>query len=109
MTRRAVILNGAKADFREIKSYVKKQFGDLEWAQVNQQFKDAIVRITANPRLGTRIEELSDLGFGNYRETLVRQTRVVYEFDHQQLVVHLFIHAKRDFKTHLEKRLMGQS
>ncbi|OIN91683.1 MAG: hypothetical protein AUJ20_10260 [Comamonadaceae bacterium CG1_02_60_18] len=106
MTRHAVILNGAKADFREIRSYVKKQFGDLVWGQVNQEFKDAIKLITANPLLGTRIDELSALGYDNYRKTLVRQTRVVYEFNSQQLIVHMFIHTKRDFKTHLEQRLL---
>jgi|SRR5665647_296766 len=107
MTRNAVILDGAKADFREIKKYVKKQFGDLVWAEVNQEFKDTIKHITANPLLGTRLEELGALGYDNYRKTLVRQTRVVYEFDRQQLIVHMFVHTKRDFKTHLEKRLLA--
>lgn len=107
MTRNAVILDGAKADFREIKTYVRQQFGDLVWAEVNQEFKDTIKHIAANPLLGTRIEELGALGYDNYRKTLVRQSRVVYEFDSQQLIVHMFIHTKRDFKTHLEKRLLA--
>lgn len=106
MTRHAVILTGAKADFREIKSHVKKKFGDLVWEQVNQEFKDAIQQITVNPLLGTRIDELSALGYDNYRKTLVRQTRVVYEFNSRQLIVHMFIHTKRDFKSHLEHRLL---
>ena len=107
MTRHAVILDGAKADFREIKMYVKKQFGDLVWAEVNQELKDAIKHITDNPLLGTRIEEFGGLGFDNYRKTSVRQSRLVYEFDSQQVIVHMFIHTKRDFKTHLEKRLLA--
>jgi plasmid stabilization system protein ParE len=45
MTRNAVILDGAKADFREIKKYVKRQFGDLVWVEVNQEFKDTIKHI----------------------------------------------------------------
>jgi hypothetical protein len=36
-----------------------------------------------------------------------RQARLVYEFDSQQLIVHMFVHTKRDFKTHLEKRLLA--
>ena len=109
MTRRAVVLDGAKADFRDIKKRVRQQFGDLVWADVNQEFKDAIRRITANPLLGTRIEELGELGYDNFRKTLVRQTRVIYEFDTQLLIVHMFVHTKRDFKTHLEKRLLAPS
>ena len=107
MTRRAVVLDGAKADFRDIKKRVRQQFGDLVWADVNQEFKDAIRRITANPLLGTRIEELGELGYDNFRKTLVRQTRVIYEFDTQLLIVHMFVHTKRDFKTHLAKRLLA--
>jgi toxin ParE1/3/4 len=107
MTRNAVILHGAKADFREIRHYVKTQFGDSVWSDVNQEFKDAIRHITANPLLGTHIEELAFLGFENFRKTLVRQTRVVYEVNSHQVIVHMFIHTKRDFKTHLEKRLLS--
>ncbi|WP_394756078.1 type II toxin-antitoxin system RelE/ParE family toxin, partial [Rhodoferax sp.] len=76
-------------------------------AEVNQEFKDTIKHIAANPLLGTRIEELGALGYDNYRKIFVRQSRVVYEFDSQQLIVHMFIHTKRDFKTHLEKRLLA--
>jgi len=107
MTRNAVILDGAKADFREIKKYVKKQFGDLVWAEVNQEFKDTIKRITHNPALGTHLEELAGLGYDNFRKTFVRQTRVVYEFDSQQVIVHMFIHTRKDFKTHLATRLLA--
>ena len=107
MTRKAVILNGAKADFREIKHYVKTKFGDSVWTDVNQEFKDAILQITSNPLLGARMEELGFLGFDNFRKTLVRQTRVVYEVNSHQVIVHMFIHTKRDFKTHLEKRLLS--
>ena len=107
MTRNAVILDGAKADFLEIKKYFKKQFGDLVWGEVNQEFKDTIKHITTNPMLGTHVEELAGLGYDNFRKTLVRQTRVVYEFDSQQLVVHMIVHTKKDFKTHLANRLLS--
>ncbi len=107
MTRNAVILQGAKTDFREIKAYVKKHFGDSVWAEVNKELKDAINHIAENPMLGTRLEELGLLGYDHFRKTLVRQTRVIYEFDDQQIVVHILIHTKRDFKTHLEQRLLA--
>lgn len=107
MTRHAVILDGAKVDFSEVRKYVRRQFGDLVWAEVNQEFKDTIGQIAVNPMLGTHIEELAGLGFDNFRKTLVRQTRVVYEFDTQRLIVHMFVHTKKDFKTHLADRLLA--
>jgi plasmid stabilization system protein ParE len=107
VTRAAVILYGAKTDFREIKKHVKKQFGELVWAEVNQEFKSTIKQITTNPMLGTTIDELAGLGFDHFRKTLVRQTRIVYEFDSRQLIVHMFVHTKKDFKTHLVNRLLA--
>jgi toxin ParE1/3/4 len=103
----AVILDGAEADFREIRKYVKKRFGDTVWLEVNQEFKYTIRHIAANPVMGTHIEELTGLGFDNFRKTLVRQTRVIYEFDSKQLIVHMFVHTKKDFKTHLADRLLA--
>ena len=38
MTRHAVILDGARADFREIKKHVRQQFGDLVWAFTNPAY-----------------------------------------------------------------------
>jgi plasmid stabilization system protein ParE len=107
MIRDVVILNAAKADFREIKKHVKKQFGDFVWAEVNNEFKNTIHLISNNPKLGSVIEELGVFGYENYREILVRQTRVVYEFSQEQLIVHMFINTKRDFKNHLEMRLLA--
>ena len=75
MTRHAIILDGAKADFAEIKQYVRRQFGDLVWAEVNQEFKDTIKLIIDNPMLGSHVEQLAGLGYDNFRMTLVRQTR----------------------------------
>ena len=107
MIRKVTILDGAKPDFREIKSYVKHQFGETVWNEVNQEFKTAISNIGLNPEAGKAIEELIDLGEGNFRVRLVRQTRIVYEFNDQQVLVHMFVHTKRDFRTHLMKRMVN--
>jgi plasmid stabilization system protein ParE len=107
MTRTAVILDGAKADFRDIKKYVKRQSGDLVWAEVNQEFKSTIQQIATNPLPGTTIDELAGLGFDSFRETCVRQTRLICECNSEQAIVHMFIHTKREFKTHLAHRLLS--
>ena len=108
MIRKVIILDVAKPDFREIKSYVRHQFGETVWNKVNQEFKTAISNIGLNPEAGKVIEELNDLGEGNFRVRLVRQTRIVYEYNAQQVLVHMFVHTKRDFRTHLMKRIVSQ-
>ncbi len=105
MSRRVIILNAARPDFRDIKKYVKAQFGDAVWNDVNEEFKITIENIASNPDAGKEIEELKELGQGNFRTRLVRQTRIVYEYDDKAVVVHMFIHTKRDFRAHLMRRL----
>ena len=107
MTRKVVILNVAKPDFREIKTYVKSQFGDAVWNDVNAELKTTITNIALNPEAGKEVEELRELGQGNFRTRLVRQTRIVYEYDDKEVLIYMFIHAKRDFRAHLMRRLFN--
>lgn len=107
MTRKVIILDVAKPDFKEIKNYVKNQFGETVWNEVNQEFKATISNIGLSPEAGKVIEDLNDLGEGNVRLRLVRQTRIVYEYDDKQVLVHMFVHTKRDFRTHLIKRMFS--
>lgn len=108
MARRIVILDSAKEEFKDIKSYVKKQFGDDVWNVVSQEYKQAIARIKTFPELGGHVDELRALGIENVKTVLVRQTRVLYEFDDDWVVIHMFIHTRRDFRSHLFKRFFNQ-
>lgn len=105
---KTIILDSAKEEFKEIKRYVKKEFGDSVWSIVNAEYKEAIQRIKNNPQISSTIDELKDLGITNVRYTFVRQTRIVYEFDDDLVFFHMFIHTKRDFRAHLFKRLISQ-
>ena len=107
MNRKVIILNVAKPDFRDIKTYVKAQFGDAVWNDVNEEFKTAINNIALNPEAGKEVEELKELGQGNFRTRLVRQIKIVYEYDDKEVLVHMFIHTKRDFRDHLMRRLFN--
>ena len=106
MSRKVTILDAAKPDFRQVRAYVKAQFGDMVWAEVNLEFKAMVTTIGLNPQAGKQIEELADLGQKNFRFRLVRQTKIVYEYGDEEVLVHMFIHAKQDFRTHLMKRLL---
>ncbi|MFC0135716.1 hypothetical protein CR105_00140 [Massilia eurypsychrophila] len=107
MIRQVIILNVAKADFREIRTHVKSHFGDAVWNEVNQELKATIDSIALNAEAGKEAEELKELGQGNFRTSLVRQTRIVYEYDDKEVLVHMFIHTKRDFRAQLMRRLFS--
>jgi toxin ParE1/3/4 len=107
MRRKVIILDIAKPDFREIKTYVQSQFGKEVWNQVFEEFKNTINDIGLYPEAGTEIDELKELFQETFRIRLVRQTRIVYEYDDKEVLVHLFIHTMRDFRAHLLKRLLN--
>lgn len=108
MSRGIVILDSAKEEFKDIKKYVKREFGDSVWNTVNAEYKDAFKLIKENPQIGSHIDELKELGITNVKYALVRQTRIVYEFDENLIIVHMFIGTRRDFRAHLLKRLFNQ-
>ncbi len=106
--RNIVILDSAKEELKDIKQYVRAKFGDSVWNTINAEYKAAIQRIKQTTQSGSYIDELKELGVTNVKYILVRQTRVVYEFDDNIVLIHLFINTRRDFRTHLFKRLLIQ-
>lgn len=108
MPRRLLILRSAQREFRDVREYVKKEFGDLTCNAVNAEYKKAFRLIERHPKIGSCIDELKDLGITNVRCTLVRQTRIVYEFDEHMALIHMFVHTRRNFRAHLFKRLLDQ-
>lgn len=108
MSRRIIILDSVKEEFKDIKKYVNRDFGDSVWNTVNAEYKDTFRLIKKNPQIGTHVDELKEIGIANIKYVLVRQTRIVYEFDDKLIIIHMFIGTRRDFRTHLLKRLFSQ-
>lgn len=107
MIKEFVILDSAKEDFKEIKAYIKKEFGKSTWNTVNEEYKTAFDIIKKKPEHGTNIVELQQFGITNIKYRLVRQTKIVYEFGDSAIYVRMFISTKMDFRTHLLKRIFS--
>jgi len=107
VARKVFILDSAKADYSAIKQHVKKEFGDQSWAKTHKAFKDALTHIARSPEMGLDLEELKSVGILTFRSKLVDQTRIIYEFDDTSVVIHMFIHTRRDFTRHLLDRVLG--
>ncbi len=108
MSRRIVILDSAKEEFRNIRKYVRKEFGESVWNEINAEYKSSFRLIKKDPQIGSCIDELKEIGIVDIRCVLVRQTRVIYEFDEALVLVHMFIATRRDFRTHLLERLLAR-
>jgi hypothetical protein len=73
----------------------------------NPEYKAAFDLIKKDPDQESRIEELHELGITNVKYKMVKQTRIVYEFDGTTIYVRMFISTRIDFRRHLLKRLFS--
>ncbi|MBT2766894.1 type II toxin-antitoxin system RelE/ParE family toxin [Stenotrophomonas sp. ISL-67] len=107
MLRNVLLLDSAKSEFKAIRQYVRKEFGNASWDKARRAFLDAIDLIERSPEMGSDVDELRGLGIAAFRSKLVGQTRIIYEFDDANVIIHMFIHTRRDFRTHLLSRVLG--
>ena len=106
--RSVKVLAYAKDDYREIRGYVKRKFGDEVWSTVEADFKKMLKQIADMPLAGSVPEEIEAIGLVHYRQRLVGQTRVIYQIKEEEIFVHMFVDTNRDFFTLLYNRLMSK-
>ena len=108
MSYKVQILAYAKDDYREIRGYVKRKFGDQVWVAVESDFKKVLKQIAELPLAGSVPEEIEAIGLVHYRQRLVGQTRIIYQIKEEEIFVHMFVDTNRDFPTVLYDRLMSR-
>jgi toxin ParE1/3/4 len=109
MTHQVKVLDYAKVDYRVIKKWVRMKFGETTWIEVEADFKKVLRQIGDMPHSGLIPPEIAELGLTDYRQTLVGQTRVIYQLKEQTVYVHMFVNTSRDFSTMLNQRLLQPS
>ncbi|KMN15943.1 hypothetical protein TU86_04115 [Pseudomonas weihenstephanensis] len=107
MTRQFIITENAKKDLSEIKSYVTKEFGKSTWKKAHAEYAAEFKKIRDKPEAGKIVDELKDLGINHILYRLVRQTKIVYEFNESKIIIQLLINTRRDFRSHLLKRVLS--
>ena len=108
MSYKVQVLAFAKDDYREIRGYVKKKFGEQVWMTMEADFKKMLKQIADMPLAGSVPEEIEGIGLVHYRQRLVGQTRVIYQIKEAEIFVHMFADTNRDFSTLLYDRLMSK-
>ena len=102
------VLAYAKDDYREIRDYVKRKFGDKSWMTFEAGLKKMFKQIADMPLAGSVPEEIEAIGLVHYRQRLVGQTRIIYQIKEDEIFVHMFVDTNRDFSTVLYDRLMSK-
>ncbi len=102
------VLAYAKDDYREMRGYVKRKFGDQVWMAVEADFKKMFKQIADMPLAGSVPEEIEAIGLVHYRQRLLGQTRVICQIKEVEIFIHMFVDTNRDFSTILYDRLMSK-
>ena len=53
MTRPVFVLSAAKEDYREIRAYVRKNFGNTVWQEVDAEYKKILSQLGEMPEAGS--------------------------------------------------------
>lgn len=103
---KVVILDSAKTDIRELKSYVINNFGAAAWLTTYGTIKQAFGMAQQHPKAGKTLPELDTLNIATYRQVLAGLNRVIYELRADAAYVHVVCDSRRALQGLLTRRLV---
>jgi len=103
---KAVLLDGAQTDIRELRLYVNKIFGEATWQETYTDIKATVRNMVAFPLSGHIPPELAELGLSQYRQALSGMNRIIYEVQGDMLYIHIVCDTRKDLRALLTRRLL---
>ncbi|WP_338678795.1 type II toxin-antitoxin system RelE/ParE family toxin [Janthinobacterium sp. TB1-E2] len=102
-----VVLKSAQADFNELRSVFKAHHTAAAHAQFIVAFRQLFSDLKTFPDSGTPVEAAREVGM-DVRQRLCEEIRVLYHHDrtHDIVYIRMFLPTRRDFLTHLTKRIL---
>lgn len=103
---KAVFLEEAEQDLRDLRRYIVKSFGTLVWRETFDKVKAAIRALQTFPQSGSIPPELQDLSLHQYRQVIAGMNRIIYEVRTETIYIHIVCDTRRDMRTLLSRRLL---
>jgi plasmid stabilization system protein ParE len=103
---KAVFLEEAEQDLRDLRRYIVKSFGTLVWQDSYDKIKNAVRALRTFPQSGSIPPELEDLSLHQYRQVIAGMNRIIYEAREDTLYIHIVCDTRRDMRTLLSRRLV---
>ena len=103
---KALLLDEAQADIRELRRYVTRIFGNAAWQETYADLRAAIRSTVAFPLSGLIPPELAELGLSQYRQALSGMNRIIYEVQGDMLYIHIVCDTRKDLRALLTRRLL---
>ena len=76
---KAVILDSAEKDLKELRAYVIKKFSLEVWQNIFGRIKETIRNLQRFPQVGLIPDEIAKLKWTQYRQVLSGMNRILYE------------------------------
>src|SRR5688572_25074380 len=106
MKLKIVILQSAETDLKELRAYLIERFSFQTWQNTYASLKATILHLATQSYAGSIPEEIERLNLGQYRQTLSRMNRIIYEVRGQTMYVHIIVDSRKSLPALLMKRLL---
>jgi len=102
------LTNGAARDLEEIADRLAALRGADDAAALMEKLLATIGTLERFPQRGAVPQELDTLGLAEFRQILLDPYRLIYRVIGDRVVVLVIADGRRDMRTLLERRLLGQ-
>lgn len=105
---KVVLTRHAEADLESIYGYITEYDSPDKADYVLNQLIKATDNLTTFPEKGSIPRELQGLGIREFRQTLFKPYRIIYQIIAKQVVIYVISDGRRDMQTLLTNRLLGR-
>jgi plasmid stabilization system protein ParE len=106
-TKKIIWTDSAKQDLRDIRAYIKDQYGVEVSKNISKLITDEVSSLKTSPNKGTIIDGMGDLPTNGFKQLLAGQNRIFIEHEADKIFIHLVCHTARDYEAHLRRRLLS--
>jgi len=106
MTVKAVLLESAESDLKDLRHYLTKNFGKERWQASYSKIKESVRQIQAYSEGGRIPDELDGLHLAQFRQVISGMNRILYEVRGDIAYIHIICDVRKDLRGLLVKRII---
>ena len=100
------LLSGAKQDLLQLHKYVALNDSTENADRLIDDLYKTCLRLKTMPDRGRIPPELASIGIREFRETILKPYRIIYNVTKSQVFVYCILDGRRDLQDLLEERLL---
>lgn len=108
MSYKVSLTNAALRDLEEIDDYLTATDSPQTAKRILGKMEEGILGLRDMPERGSYPRELLQLGIREFREIVLKPYRIVYRVRGKRIYIYLIADGRRDMRTLLSQRLLGE-